>query len=165
MDFAREYIFESTLFAWGIGYFFFALNVSITYCLYKQDQARYPWGEFQFTRLLIAIVCLAFSSLGLVFSIMLILPVFAWAWLFVMVLFWVLNKPMGTTFALIGLFFGCASVLLVTTILITNQSWNYGSGLFSYVEFLLPIYMILPAFILAVFLTRFHYYELADYSK
>ncbi|WP_348945704.1 hypothetical protein ABHF33_03705 [Chitinibacter sp. FCG-7] len=152
----------------SLGVFFYlafiGVNGCLCYFLYLQDRSLYRWGDFCWSRLGLAIACWVFSSVGIYLSFVIVLPIFAWAWLLVMTGFWLINKPMGRTFALIGLFLGCICFLLITApflwflMSINETNWS------RYFLVFVPMMYALPAIILAVFLARFHYFELADYS-
>ncbi len=141
-------------FGFSLIFGFVLLNVALFYFLLVQDRACHEWGEFQWLRLGIAVACWGFSGVGILMSSVLLFPILAWVWLLIMTIFWVVNKRMGKIFSAIGVLLGL-SCLLFLFVFSRND-----------LELLLNIVMalasILPAIILAVFLSRFHYLKQAE---
>jgi hypothetical protein len=128
-------------------------NAGLCYSFVLQDRARYRWGTFQWGRLGIAILCWLSSGVGILGSCVFLLPIFAWIWLLIMTGFWVVNIPLERFFIKLGILLGLSSWSLFLYGMLDAGS-----------ELLILIVFILPVTVLAVFVSRFHYLDLADFS-
>lgn len=150
-----SYIFFPDLYGVGLVVYIFLFNALLCYLLLVQDRTRYPWGKFQWARLGIAVVCWLSSGLGVLGSFFLLLPILAWICLLIMTGFWVFNIPLERGFIKFGTFLGFSCWLLL--FLVWLSSAELVGGFFTLV-------LVFPVTLLAVFVSRFHYYDLADFS-